>query len=111
MKKLLALSLVLAVAMSGTAMAKVKKGKITQFPDGTWGCVGPGGEIIPPNSSGGWIVVNPPKAIGGGCTGGALVRGSSTSFSPKAEGPVRTKDLKAEPDAATQAAPAPALKK
>lgn len=111
MKKLLAFSLVLAVAMSGTAMAKVKKGKITLFPDGTWGCVGPGGEIIPQNSSGGWTVINPPKAIGGGCSGGARVRASDTSFSPKAETPVRTKDLKAASGAATQAAPAPDLKK
>lgn len=60
-------SAVLLTLFCGSAMA-FQTGQIYKSKDGEWMCIDKWGNEIPPSSSGGWTVVNPPRTIGGDCS-------------------------------------------
>lgn len=80
--------------LASNAMA-FQTGKIYVSKDGEWMCLDRWGQEIPPSSSGGWTVVNPPRTVGGGCNNRFVVHTGTTLgaaadlASPLLQGPVR----------------------
>lgn len=85
----------LAISTLASNVMAFQTGKIYVSKDGEWMCLDRWGQEIPPSSSGGWTVVNPPRTVGGGCNNQYVVHTGTTLgaaadlASPLLQGPVR----------------------
>ncbi len=70
--------IVAAVAVAPLPALAVQTGKIYKSADGEWMCIDKWGNEIPPSSTGGWTVVNPPRRIGGDCNNQLVVATGGT---------------------------------
>lgn len=73
----LTLSAIVISTLASNAMA-FQTGKIYVSKDGEWMCIDRWGNEIPPSSTGGWTVVNPPRKVGGDCNNQYVVRTGTT---------------------------------